>query len=163
MSTIPPKENELVVQNTELEPVDSKDERSIWYRLLDTLRTTIGLKPLYLAERWTTARIRNEEVNADTTLLAARAQFELAAAEAHRIQLEAEGRFQKDTAIAEYIRRTNSNDDDVSALVQGLLEAASRSPDDCATDLLSVIERIQLLGGTVEIEHHKSEDKQSPK
>ena len=152
MTTLPEKENELVVQNTNLQPVEPSDDRSAWQAFVDALRTTIGLKPIYLAERWSTAKVRQEEADADAKLLEARAKFEIAAAEAQRIRLEAEGNYEKDMAIAQYIRTQSSGESDAGSLVQRMIDASSKSTDECANDVIAIIEEIRLLGGTVEVE-----------
>lgn len=153
MSIVPQDGNELVVQRTDLEPTDPKDSRKLWQRFIDALRTTIGLKPIYLAERWAIAKVRQEEADADARLLAAKAHYELAMAEARRIELEAQAKYTKDMAEADRIRILNELAQNASnQLVADILNAHSQSPEETLEYLSRVIQQISLHGGTVEID-----------
>lgn len=155
MSVVPPNESEVIVSRTDLRSVDPNESRPVWKRFLDAVRQTVGLKPLYLAERWTTARVRQEEVDADARLLVAKATYELAMAEARRIELEAKGKFAKDTADAEYVRTHTEILRDTlgratSPLAAELLDR--RSPAEAAEYVNDMIRQIHLHGGCVEIQ-----------
>ncbi len=148
MSTFP-NEGELVVQRNDLEPTDPKDHRSLWAKFIDSLRQSIGFRPVYLAERWAVAKVRQEEVDADARLYAAKAQYELAMAQVHKIELEAEASYEKGMAEA-YQIRTASN---VSQrVVSELLDAKKRTPEEALEYLEDVMNRIRMAGGTVEID-----------
>ena len=125
---------------------------------IDSLRQTVGLKPLYLAERWAVAKVRQEEVNVDATLLAAKAQYELATAEARRIELEAQAKYEKSMAEAERIRIFNELAATASSsLVANILSANTQTPDGALHNLMQVIQQIHMHGGMVEMELPQSE------
>ncbi len=109
MSLLPSKEPGTVVQQTQLGPSDPKDERNWWHKFVNFLRQNIGLKPLYLAERFAEARVRKEEVEAEKTLLEAKSIYEMTVATAKKIELESEGQYAKDMAVAESIKANTNN------------------------------------------------------
>ena len=156
MSMLPYEEEEreeLVVQRTDLQPADVRDSRTRWDKFIDVLRTTVGMKPLYLAERWALAKVRQEEADADARLLAARATYEQAMAEARRIELEAESHFEKSMAEAEYMRlRSDLIRSATNPLASELLAATTQDTTELLARLEDVMNRIELHGGTVEID-----------
>jgi len=139
-------EGELVVQRTELEPLGPSDSQSIWKNFIDGIRVTIGLKPLYLAERWVVAKVRQEEVDADARLLSAKADYEKAAAEARAIELEAEATHAKGMAEARLIERASSK------MVTDLIGSRNVDPAAAFDYLASVIQQIEAYGGVIEFE-----------
>lgn len=150
MNLIPHEESERIVQRTTLEPSDKDDTRSSWKKFVDAIRQSIGLKPLHLTERWANAKVRQEEADADAKLFAARAQYELAAAQARKIELQAEGEHAKDMAIAKYINSLVPDDAD-PAVVAELIQSKDRAVDDALANVEAVADQIRLLGGSVEI------------
>lgn len=160
--TPPPPDDELTVQVTQLEPKDKSDRRTAWKKFVDWLRTNVGLKPVDLAERWTKAKVRDKETDVDVKLLAARAQYELAAAEAYKIRSQADGELEVQSALAHYLRSQSIADGKKAILVQTLLEAHSRSPEECASDVHTLIQQIRLFGGSVEIDTGEDPPPKSP-
>lgn len=159
MSMVPHEENELVVQRTDLEPFNRKDARSIWETFLDGIRATIGLKPLYLAERWAEAKVRQEEADATARLMEAKAKYELAAAEARKLQLEAEAAYAKGMAEADRIQIQNSLLAKASnPLAAELLAAGTRDAREAFEYMNRVIQQIEMHGGVVEIELPTSDE-----
>jgi hypothetical protein len=150
MNLVPSNPPNTIVQQTEFEPADPKDTRTAWQAFVDAIRQSVGLKPLYLAERWAVARVRNEEIEADGKLLDARAKYELAAATAKQIALQAEGQYAKDIAIAKLIESKTRNTPDPNSVIE-LLEARETSVDDALANLESIAQQIRMLGGSVEI------------
>ena len=73
-----------------LKPAGRRGSPSRWTWLIDALRRIIGLKPLYLAERWADAKVRQEEATADAKLLAAKADYERVMAESQKLLAEAD-------------------------------------------------------------------------
>ena len=164
MSNVPPDKGELVVHKTELEPIDPGDSRSAWLKFVDGLRHTIGLKPLYLAERWTEAKVRQEEADADTRLLAAKAEYELAMAQARSLELAAQGKLARDVAEAGLLRaQANAIDMASNNVVAELMQSASADPSEALENLKSVIEQIKMLGGNVGIDLLDVQDKDEEK
>lgn len=151
MNLIPYEESEAVVQQTTFEPSDENDTRSAWRKFVDVVRQSIGLKPLHLTERWATAKVRQEEAEADAKLFSARAQYELAAAQARKIELQAEGEHAKNMAIARYIDSLVRDDAD-PAVVADLIASKNQSIDEALANVEAVAQQIRLLGGSVEIE-----------
>lgn len=150
MSLVPSNQPDTVVQQTEFEPADAKDTRTAWQKFVDAIRQSIGLKPLYLAERWAVARVRNEEIDADAKLLDATAKYELAAATAKQIALQAEGKHAKDMAIAKLIESKTKDTPDPNTVVE-LLEAGDISIEDALANLESIAQQIRMHGGSVEL------------
>jgi hypothetical protein len=76
---------------------DGRGSASRLARFVDFLRLTIGRKPLYLAERWAEAKVRQEEAAVEAKLLAARA-------EAEKTVLDAWGQYERNLAEADFER-----------------------------------------------------------
>ena len=151
MNLIPYEESEAVVQQTTFEPSDASDTRSAWRKFVDGVRQSFGLKPLHLTERWATAKVRQQEAEVDTKLFTARAQYELAAAQARKIELQAEGEHAKNMALARYIDSLVRDAAD-PAVVADLIASKNQSLDEALANVEAVAEQIRLLGGSVEIE-----------
>lgn len=147
-----PDDNELVVQKTNLSPIDPRDSRNRWQRFIDGLRQTIGLKPIHLAERWAEAKVRQEEVDAEVRLLAAKANYELAMAQIHKMEREGESKQDVDGAIADFIRQQSGSPEIVISMVKNLRDASSQSPEEALEHLQDVVKRIEFQGGDVELD-----------
>jgi hypothetical protein len=150
MSFVPQDENQLVVQRTDMVPIDTKDSRGRWQRFIDGLRQHIGLKPLNLSERWAEAKVRQEEVGAEARLLAAKADYELKMAQARQIEVETNGLQAKNQASVEKLRAEASASDASARLVNELLDARKNGTDAALENLSLSITQIQLHGGSVE-------------
>lgn len=147
-----PDDNELVVQNTNLSPIDPRDSRSGWQKFVDGLRQTIGLKPIHLAERWAEAKVRQEEVDAEARLLTAKANYELAMAQIRKMEREGQSKQEVDGAIADFIRQQSASPETVMSAVRHLRDASSQSPDEALEHLQDVIKKIEFQGGDVELD-----------
>ncbi len=154
MSLTPQSENRAVVQRTELQPLDPKDSRSRWQRFVDFLRQNIGLKPLYLAERYAEAKVRQEEakarqeeVDADVRLLQAKVDYERALVEAEKMRRESAGKRAKDVAQA-----------GLTKAVTRLINAGELDCVEAIEELQAIIQRIQSQGGLVEFELPEPEE-----
>ncbi len=144
MSMIPTKEGETVIHRTDLEPADPKDSRNRWQKLVSAIRIAMGMKPLYLAERWSVAKIRHEEASADAKMLSAKAEYEIGMAQARAIELEAQGRLAKNLAIATLL------ESQANPIVLELLK--NKTTTEAISELKSIVEQIRKFGGDVEIE-----------
>lgn len=152
MTNIPDEHGELIVQKTQLGPVDPRDSRTVWQIFVDGLRQTIGLKPIYLAERWAAAKVRQEEVDAESRLLAAKANYELAMAQIRRMDRESESKQNVDEAVVDYLRSKTMSPEIMRAAIAQLRNAYSQSPEQALENLLNVIQKIEQHGGTVEFD-----------
>jgi hypothetical protein len=154
------EKNELVIQRTDLRPIDRADSRSLLERLFDALRQTFGMRPIYLIERFAEAKVAQEEskvrqsdAEANAKLLAAQADYTLKMAQARQIELAAKGKFAIDMAYAEKLQIVNELLRDVKdPLVVQLVRSAFANPDDAIQMLKEVIGRIERKGGTVEFD-----------
>ena len=147
-----PDDNELVVQKTNLSPIDPRDSRNGWQKFVDGLRQTIGLKPIHLAERWAEAKVRQEEVDAETRMLAAKANYELAMAQIRKMEREGQSKQDVDGAIADFIRQQSSSPEIVMSILKNLRDASSQPPEEALEHLQDVIKKIEFQGGDVELD-----------
>ena len=152
MTNSPEDQDKVVVQSTQLAPIDPNDSRSVWRRFVDGVRQTIGLKPVYLAERWAEAKVRQEEIDAESASLAAKANYELAMALVRKMERESESQQELDSAVADYIRSQTDSPDIVLSVIKNLRNSKSQSSEETLEYLRDVTKRIEFQGGTVEIE-----------
>ena len=131
---------------------DARDSRSGWQKFIDGLRQSVGLKPLYLAERWAEAKVRQEEIDAEARLLEAKANYELAMAEVRKMEREGQSKQQIDEAIAGFIRSQTDTPEIVLSIIQNLSDASTLAPGEALANLEDVIKRIELHGGAVEVD-----------
>jgi hypothetical protein len=89
------KPEQTVVQKSDLKPIDPTDKPSWWLRFLNDVRTTIGMKPLSLSERWAEAKVRtqevkveSEEIDKEIKLLKAKQEFEETMAKVRQMDRE---------------------------------------------------------------------------
>lgn len=154
MSQLVPEETKLPVQRTDYGPRNLRDRPSWWRRFCDGVRQTIGLKPLYLAEEFARAKIDRERAAAEQERASGRAREMEAAAKL----VEAGAQYQLARAKADAIGRgeaelkPGSRDDGVDDLVRTLLAGRRMSPGDAQQQVLDAIKRIELQGGSVEID-----------
>jgi hypothetical protein len=118
-----------ITRTTIAKPTGSDDNTSSWQRFIEALRTTIGLKPIYLAERWVEAKVHAAEDEA--RLLAAQAEYAKAVAEAERLEAQHKTIAAKD----ELVRRLLENESTADAMQQ----------------LLITLRKIEQHGGSVEV------------
>lgn len=165
MSLVPSEQPaESLVERTQVKPIDMKDPPGLFHRFLDALRKTIGLRPLHLAERFAAVRVQREEVEArnceidgEMRLLQGKIEYERAMAEIRQGELEAQGRFLKDSAEAAHLRaQTEALSTDLRDAIERLKDATNVSPEDNLDWLQSVIQRIRFCGGEVEIDANDS-------
>jgi hypothetical protein len=150
MSKLPAERpsDELVVQESVLRPINPQDKPSRWKRFLNGLRTTIGLKPLYLAERFATAKVRKEEIDNDIKLVNAKLEFQKTMAEMRRLERESKSKSAETKAKTKKIQVETQIQE--WALEQ--LKAKNLSPEEAANHLAEIIQKIELIhGGRVEI------------
>lgn len=152
---------EVTVQKTELKPLDPKDSRNLWQRFVDGLRQHIGLKPLYLTERFAVARIRevesaneSREVDNQVKLLQAKLEYERFQVEARQAEQSLELERQKaaeDIRLKKEQTKREKANRNLSEQAAKLLSAAQQTREEAIEVLKDVIARIELHGGDVEI------------
>ena len=116
------------------------------------MRQTIGLKPIHLAERWAEAKVRQEEVDAEARMLAAKANYELAMAQIRKMEREGQSKQDVDGAIADFIRQQSGSPEIVMSVLKNLRDASSQSPKEALEHLQDVIKKIEFQGGDVELD-----------
>lgn len=147
-----PNDNELVVQKANLSPIEQSDSRNGWQKFIDGVRQTIGLKPIHLAERWAEAKVRQEEVDSEARMLAAKANYELAMAQVRKMEREGQSKQDVDGAIADFIRQQSGSPEIVMSILKNLRDASSQSPEEALGHLQDVIKKIEFQGGDVELD-----------
>lgn len=151
MSPIADEPELHIAQRAALRPDNPRDHPTRWRRFLDFLRTRIGMKPLWLAERWAEARVAAMETDNSAKLLAAKKDYELAMSEIRR----AESRGRIDDADAELLRakaKSTLADAKVKEAVARLIEARNEPPEQSLINLEDVIQRLLTHGAVVEVQ-----------
>ena len=159
MSIVPSsnEQNELVVWASEMGPQNPKDPPSRWQKFIDGLRQVVGLKPLYLLEWLSVAKVAQQEAEAfdkraqaEEKLIKARAEYERAKAEV----IKAEGEASKNEAearLTDQWAEDHVEDRRFRELMRRMLAARAQSVDDAREQLEEIIRQIELSGGRVEM------------
>jgi hypothetical protein len=150
MSLVPYEDPEpVIIHRSELKPSDPSDPPSRWRQFLDAVRAAVGLKPLYLCERWAEARVRKEEVKTESDeldneikLLKAKQEYELITAKVREQDAKTKQIEAKTLGMRAQTR-----------LMEKAAKAAQISPAEADAWLASIKQRIELEhGGHIEVE-----------
>lgn len=151
----------ITIQKTDLSPARPSDSQSLWKKFIDGLRTAVGFKPVYLAERFAEARIATTEAENEIKLLKAKQDYELVQAQIRQMdgtteanRLDAETKARRANAEA---RRDESKARMMEWVVQQL-KAGTLSREEAGERLREVISQIEMWGGYVEFDLPKSLD-----
>jgi hypothetical protein len=159
MSLVPYDEPEQnVVQWAELKPIDPADKLGWWRSFFDDVRAFVGMKPLYLSERWAEAKVaslevkvESEEVDNEVKLLRAKMDYEKVMAEVREKDRESAAKAEKEKAVAEYVGAQTRVLTAQSRLLEKASKAKQMSPDEARAWLEETQRKIELLhGGCVE-------------
>lgn len=132
-------EEQAVVQKTDLAPISKDDPPSKWKEFLNTIRTFVGMKPLYYADRFAEARVQEIEIENQIKLIQAKGDYELKMAEAAKKRAEAK------KIESEIPQPTTSEDPQIATLLKDhTIEEAWGMVQD-------LMNEIQLRRGSVEI------------
>ena len=150
MNHLPHERRNAIIQASEMQPEKATEDPGLWRRFINTLRQTVGLKSLELAEEFARAKILQEQTaafdqraDAEARLLEAKNAFEVGKAKAAEKRAAA----RKTNAEAKRIEsQTKINEE----LVQRLLHEPST--EEAVEDLRSIIQQIEKLGGSVEFD-----------
>lgn len=163
MSLVPfDQPEEAVVQKTEVVPANPKDTPAWWVKTLNCLRTAIGLKPLYLAERFAIAKVRLVEVESESRhadnhikLLNAKLEAEKVMSAVRIAEAEANTKKERETAITRHIAAQTKDLQErarLAAKARKHLEDISKTPKELTEHLQSLIKQIEMAGGSVELD-----------
>lgn len=134
----------VAISQTELKPVKAADDPSLWRKFVNSVRQTIGLKPLELAVRIAEAEVASREIENQVKLLKAKQEYE-------RVQAE----IQKTKAEAAEIR-TKTRSKKARARIQEVaareIERRGQTLEEAMQRFKQLVDKIQSLGGDVEIE-----------
>ena len=143
MNFIPEEPEQAIIQRSELKPKDPKDKSNRWWRFIIGLRTTIGLKPLYLTERFAEAKVCSIETDNQVKMLNARKDFELA-------MVEVEKKRQEATLLGAQAREKNA-DAHIKELAANYMETKKLPPEEILEKVKSLMSQIASYGGCAEI------------
>ncbi|QDT42353.1 hypothetical protein Pan241w_24360 [Gimesia alba] len=140
------EEEQLVIQRTDLAPIEKNDPPSRYQRFLNQVRLFLGMKPLDLARRFTEARVRKEEIENEVKLIQAKADYELKMAEAVKLRAEA-NQIKSEIKLPE----SDSDDPQLATMLQ------NHTPEEAMKKLQDIIDQIQIQhGGQVDLKLPKS-------
>lgn len=137
--TSPDDNSELVAQRTELSPTDKNENPGIWLSFTNFIRQNIGLKPLWLSERWAEARVRSLEIDNEVRLLNAKLQYGATMAEVRHKHAETDA-----------LQHTSTSNDQLHDLIALQIQQEQMSPDELRERLQKIISKIEMHGGCVE-------------
>lgn len=139
-------EEQSIVQRTELAPINKEDPPSKFRKFLDTIRTFVGMKPLYLSERYLESVVQEKEIDNAVKLLEAIGNYEVKHATAEKI------RDQNKTSEPETTpKQPIATDKQVDNLLK------KHSPEEAMKMLQDVMDKIQYTyNGRVELVPPKS-------
>jgi hypothetical protein len=134
---------QAIIQRSELKPKDPKDQPSRWWRFINGLKTTIGLRPLYLTERFAEAKVCSIETDNQVKLLNAKKDYELA-------MVEAEKKRQEATLLGAQAREKNA-EAHIKELVHTYMETKLLPPEEILEKVNSLLSQFASFGGCAEI------------
>ncbi len=150
--------SKVVIQRANLKPIDPDDKPNWWRSFVDDLRAFIGMKPLYLSERWAEAKVgalevkvESEKVDNEVKLIRAKMDYEEVMAEVREKDRESAARAEKEKAVAEYIGAQTRHHTALARLLEKASRAKQMSPDEARAWLEETQRKIELNhGGCVE-------------
>lgn len=132
------RDNKAVIQKLTGQPLQPSDRPSAWKKFWSELRQVVGFRSLPLGERWTTAKVEQEEMKVHVTMLEGKANYEKTMAEAARLLAEA----RKTDAETELISSK-------SKLLQHFLEAR-KNPEEAKAWLEETMSKIKIANGVID-------------
>jgi predicted oxidoreductase len=160
------KPTELVISKVELRPIKPADKPGIWWKFLNSLRQTVGMKPLELVVRFGEAKVVAKELDNDSKDVDNQVKLLQAKADYERVQAEIRERDRASQAKADreaVVTRGMAAGAQIQEWAAQQLKARKKTPDQLAGDLMAIKHQIEVVhGGRVELElppvpdHHSS-------